>query len=487
MDEALSHLFQDAFHTCPTRILRLGAAGSNRQYFRVSDDRNTAIGAIGESVEENDAFIYLARHFERQGLPTPKVLAVSHDRKAYLQEDLGDLSLYDFVKSGIPNHAFNERQWKALNDSIALLPQMQFLGARGLDFSQCYPQACFDRRSIMWDLNYFKYCFLRATSIPFLETTLENDFELLANDLLEQEDDNTHTFLYRDFQSRNVMLKDSKPFFIDFQGGRRGPILYDVASFVFQARLRLTEEQRDSLIQTYLTALRSFRKVNEESFKRQLSIFVFFRMLQTLGAYGFRGFFERKDLFLNAIPPAIDNLHTFISSHADFAVRYPHLVSILHEVIAKNQEDKRPTTDRFDGLTVEVLSFSFKKGIPADSSGNGGGYVFDCRGMHNPGRYDEYKTLTGFDQPVIDFLLERGEVQQFLNHVYALAEPHVSRYVARGFTHLSFAFGCTGGQHRSVFCAQSLARHLHERFPSIRVVLTHRERNIKETLNPTDQ
>ncbi len=486
MEEVLSRLFQEAFHACPTHIKRLGAAGSNRQYIRLSDDQHSAIGAIGESVEENDSFIYLARHFEHQGLPTPKVYAVSHDRKAYLQEDLGDLSLYDYVKSNIPNHDFSDQQWKALIDSIALLPKMQFLGAQGLDFSQCYPQACFDRRSIMWDLNYFKYCFLRATGIAFLETTLEDDFECLANDLLDQ-DDNTSTFLYRDFQSRNVMLKDSKPMFIDFQGGRRGPIHYDVASFVFQARLRLTEEQQESLIKTYLTSLRPFRKVNEVSFKRQLAMFVFFRMLQTLGAYGFRGFFERKDLFLNAIPPAIDNLHTFINSHAEFAVRYPYLVSILQEVIAKNQTDNRSTTDRFDGLSVEVQSFSFKKGIPADNSGNGGGYVFDCRGMHNPGRYDEYKTLTGRDQPVVDFLLERGEVQQFLSHVYALAEPHVSRYIARGFTHLSFAFGCTGGQHRSVFCAQSLALHLHERFPSIRVILTHREQNIKETLNPTDQ
>lgn len=478
MEEILLRLFTQTLREQADTITKLPGAGSNRHYYRLKSRNHVAIGVIGEDEEEDKTFVYLSRHFEKQGLPTPRILATTDDCKAYLQEDLGDMSLFDFVKGGISQHDFNAEQWGAMERSIGMLPKIQFEGAKGLDFGRCFPQAEFDRRTVMWDLNYFKYCFLKSTKAAFLEPKLEDDFEQLANDLLEDNEPGTPTFLYRDFQSRNVMIQNGEPRFIDYQGGRRGPIYYDVASFVFQARLQLTNEQREKLIATYLNALRPYRKVDENEFKEKLVLFVFFRMLQTLGAYGYRGYFERKEIFLNAIPSAKDNLKTFMEEHSDYLDnRYPYLFHILQVITC----DKDKKEEKFDGLSVDVYSFSYKKGIPADTSGNGGGYVFDCRGMHNPGRYEQYKSITGLDQPVIDYLLQQGEVQRFLTQVYALADPHVQRYIDRGFTHLSFAFGCTGGQHRSVFCAQSLAEHLHKQFPNIRVRLCHRERGITTT------
>lgn len=457
MAETLQLLFRQATGLECATLVPLTPAGSNRRYYRLSAQGTSLVGVEGTSVEENEAFFAIATHLRRQGLNVPAVYAVSDDRRCYVQDDLGDVSLFQLIQQGETGDLLQQTMWK--------LPSLQFLGAEGFDFSSCYPSPSMDRRSILWDLNYFKYCFLKATGIDFSEPALENDFERLADVLLAEPAD---TLMYRDFQSRNVMVKDGQPWFIDFQGGRRGPICYDVASFLWQARAGFTAAQRSALIDAYLEALQPFRPTRKEDFLRSLRYFVLFRLMQVLGAYGFRGYFERKAHFLQSMPLAIDSLRHELE--ADFPV-VPYLTGLLHQVVTLPRFSQ---TAPSDGLTVEITSFSYRRGIPEDASGNGGGFVFDCRAIHNPGRYEEYKSLTGKDQPVIDFLDATEGMARFLDHVYGLVDPTVERYLARGFSHLSVSFGCTGGQHRSVYAAEHLAQHLSGRYP-IHILLTHRE------------
>lgn len=493
----------------PARIEKLPGAGSNREYFRMEGtDGKSLIGVIGTSKEENHAFIYLAKHFELRQLPVPKVLAVYYDEMVYLQEDLGKTSLFDAIKGGREaGGRYNEAEKKLLVKTIRELPNVQIRGARGLDFSNCYPQPAFDQEGVLFDLNYFKYCFLKATGLDFHEMKLEASFRMMAKDLTSEEGD---YFLYRDFQARNIMLdEEGNPHFIDFQGGRRGPFYYDLASFLWQASARYSNNLRQQLIGEYYDALKQYTEVPSEShFRKRLQLFVLFRTLQVLGAYGFRGYFERKEHFINSIPPAIDNLRELLATGE---YHYPYLISILQQLTELPQfksvpqepterkdgykttdestykarpEDGKATFSKFDGqgpLVVRVNSFSYRKGIPEDESGNGGGYVFDCRSTHNPGRYEPYKKLTGLDEPVIRFLEDDGEILVFLESVYKLADAHVERYMKRGFTDLMFSFGCTGGQHRSVYSAQHLAEHLHRKY-GIEVRISHREQNIKQVL-----
>ena len=357
---------------------------------------------------------------------------------------------------------------------------MQFLGGEGLNGEWCYPKAEFDREGIMFDLNYFKYCFLKAALSDIDEIKLEREFTLLADKLLDVgnkgEDIVFSTFLYRDFQARNVMLtSEGEPRFIDFQGGRKGPIYYDLASFLWQAASRYPQALRERLIDTYLHHAKPYMgEVDRAFFMARLQLFVLFRLMQVLGAYGFRGYFERKAHFLTSIPPAIESVREQLSAENSPIKALPYLQEVLTKVCAKPEYQPR---EKAQQLVVRVFSFSYKKGIPEDLSGNGGGYVFDCRSTHNPGRYEPYKKLTGLDQPVIDFLEEDGEILTFLESVYQLADTHVARYLERGFTDLMFSFGCTGGQHRSVYSAQHLAEHLHEKF-GVKVELVHREQGI---------
>ena len=484
--ERLRALFRSCCGNEAAAVTPITGSGSNRRYFRLTGiDGHTLIGVIGTSKEENHAFIYLAQHFWHQQLPVPHVLAMTADGCCYLQNDLGSRSLFDALKAGREaGGCYSEAEVKLLRRTIALLPALQYKGAEGLDFNQCYPLATMDRQSILFDLNYFKYCFLKATGLDFHEVRLEEDFQRMAEDLLAHPSD---TFLYRDFQARNVML-DGKgnPYFIDFQGGRRGPVQYDLASFLWQASARYPQALREELINVYLQALREYTEVDETQFREQLQLFVLFRLLQVLGAYGFRGYFERKKHFLVSIPPAIQNLRELLPNLKDSP--YPYLLQVLRELTCLPRfapvTSGEASVSRYDGqgsLVVDVFSFSYRKGIPEDTSGNGGGYVFDCRSTHNPGRYEPYKQLTGLDEPVIRFLEEDGEILTFLESVYRLADAHVERYLQRGFTHLMFSFGCTGGQHRSVYSAQHLAEHLHHKF-GIEVHITHREQHITQTL-----
>ena len=449
------------------RVEALAGAGSNRKYYRLFDaSGNTVIGVIGTSPEENRAFVYLSGFFASQGVSVPEILAVDDSCDCYLQTDLGSLSLYDALANGRKNGGkYDDRERELLKRTIKELPKLQYCARNGLDFSLCYPLPEMNREAVMFDLNYFKYCFLKPSGVEFHEMRLEEDFYRLSDDLL---DESSQTFLYRDFQARNVMLHpDGSPCFIDYQGGRKGPREYDVASFLWQASAHYTPELREELIQTYLEALQPYETVDSEHFHKRLNLFVLFRTLQVLGAYGLRGYCEHKQYFIDSIPYALDNLRGLLEQEI---CTYPYLRQILWNLVnaprfcekksdsGKSLSEEKKTVfpkENLSALKIDVLSFSYRKGIPEDPTGNGGGYVFDCRAVHNPGKYEPYKKLTGLDEPVIRFLEDDGEILKFLDSVYTLADAHVERYLQRGFTHLMFCFGCTGGQHRSVYSAQT--------------------------------
>ena len=473
MEEVLKQLFEKYTGQTATEITEMNSSGSNRRYFRIRGGRVSVVGVIGTNKDENNAFISLSKHFGEKGINVPKVLAVSTDGMSYIQEDLGDSVLYNEVSHGRESGEYSYYERDLLCKVVEKLPKIQFKGAEGLDFNVCYPEPSFGERMILFDLNYFKYCFLKATGLDFNEVLLQDDFEKFKEDLLEDMGD---TFMYRDFQARNVMLKDDVPFFIDFQGGRKGPIYYDVASFIWQARARYPEDLKQEMLSAYLRSVRTYLPdLDEGYFREKLRQFVLFRNLQTLGAYGFRGYFEKKPHFLASVPFAIDNLRRLLRTPFD---KYPYLNEVLSKLTRMQQfyeiaEDKR--------LEVSIYSFAYKKGVPVDTSGNGGGYVFDCRAVNNPGKYEYYRQFNGMDKEVIKFLEDDGEILFFLDNVYRLVDVHVKRFIERKFTHLQVCFGCTGGQHRSVYCAEHLAEHLAKKF-DIKISITHRELDIEKRL-----
>ena len=512
--EKLIQLYASWSGRSPVHVEKMAGAGSNREYYRMADAHgHTVIGVVGTSIDENRAFISIDRQFVEKQLPVPRLLAVSDDEMRYLQTDLGNTSLFDAIKGGRDaGGRYNVAEKELLFCTIRELPNIQIRGAYQMDWSKCYPQPEFDEDSVLFDLNYFKYCFLKPTDIDFHEMKLEATFRRMAKDLTSEPGE---CFLYRDFQARNVMLDgEGNPYFIDFQGGRKGPYYYDLASFLWQASAHYSFKLRRELIAAYYESLKQYVEVpSVRHFAERLSHFVLFRTLQVLGAYGFRGYFEHKQHFIDSIPPAIQNLRDILELSEEM-MPYPYLRALLkrltelpqfapkevpmlsrtdgfkttdRDIYAAHPQDGPATFSKYDGkgpLKVTVYSFSFHKGIPEDPSGNGGGYVFDCRSTHNPGRYEPYKKLTGLDEPVIRFLEDDGEILEFLEHVYALADKHVARYIQRGFTHLMFCFGCTGGQHRSVYSAQHLAEHLHRKF-GIETHVIHREQHIEQTMSAT--
>lgn len=493
-------LYKETFGVAPVKVETLPKAGSNRQYVRMTADTEakascpaSVIGVIGTDVAENHAFVYLALHFAEHHLPVPEIYAVSEDQSRYLQQDLGNRSLYAAVAHGRDGGGeYNEDEIQLLHRTVRLLPHVQIEGAEGLNFNELLEPIEFNRRAALFDLHYFKYCFLKTTDLPVNEVALEDDFERFADDLVACSEGHT-SFLYRDFQGRNVMLSnDDEPYLIDFQGGQRGPIHYDVASFLWQASAKYPQRLREELIRDYMDELASLISFDREAFREHLMLFVLFRLMQVLGAYGLRGYVERKQYFLNSIPHAIASLRRLLLEGV--AAPYPILEDTLrrmvdlprfNEISSKPQPTaeflKKEAERERKPLVVRVFSFSYKRGIPADESGNGGGYVFDCRSTHNPGRYEPYKKITGLDPAVIKFLEDDGEILTFLDSVYALADAHCARYIERGFTDLMFSFGCTGGQHRSVYSAQHVAEHLNAKF-GIEVRIVHREQGITQTL-----
>ena len=468
--EKLQQLFHQYTGCEAETCQQLTPAGSPRRYYRLTAGNHSLIGAIGTSTQENLAFAAIAHQMRSHGLPAPEVCALSDDHMRYLQEDLGGTSLFGLLMEAQTRGGYDESDMELLRSVMRLLPDIQWRTAEDFDFAVCHPSPELNHRGIQWDLHYFKYCFLKATGMEFDEERLEDDFDHLSSVLLKENDD---CFMYRDFQSRNIMIREGKPWLIDFQGGRRGPIEYDLVSFLWQARARFTPEMRQELIAEYIYSASRYRSFDEKAFHQRLQYFVLFRTLQVLGAYGYRGYFEHKSHFVQSIPMAIDNLRALLDEN-DFA-DLPYLTSMLREMtalplLAPYQEDTE--------LTVRITSFSYRKGLPEDPSGNGGGFVFDCRAIHNPGRYDEYKQLTGMDEPVITFLDKEEAMQDFLTHVYSIVDYSVEKYLSRGFKNLMVSFGCTGGQHRSVYSAEHLATHLREKY-GVRILLEHREQQIK--------
>ena len=493
-ENRLIGLYTDTFGFAPAAVLPLAGAGSNRRYFRITSPDGVSaplsvIGTFGTDCAENKSFISLARHFAQKNLPVPGVIAVSADNSCYLQEDLGDVSLFSIIRNASVAGGFDEETIHLLEGAAKSLAEVQYFGAEGLDWGIC-PQQAMDSHMIRWDLNYFKYCFLKQTRLDFSESRLEEEFDYL-HDLLLKHAKRATTFMVRDFQSRNIMLANgSVPYLIDFQGGRRGPVEYDVASFLWQAKAGIPKVVRDAVIDSYVKSARFINPAfDEATFRGVLPYFVLFRILQTLGAYGYRGISEGKSHFMASIPLALANLETHLAEYG-LDKEFPYisdLAAMLRSTPVIQEVADRLNVAEYDGLTVTVTSFSYKKGFPADFSGNGGGFVFDCRAVHNPGRYDQYKMFTGRDAAVKSFLEEDGEITTFLKNAWGLVDASVARYLKRGFNSLSVNFGCTGGRHRSVYSAEATARHIADSFPQARVVLYHREQGILETFLPAGQ
>jgi aminoglycoside/choline kinase family phosphotransferase len=468
----LEKLFEQHFHVPPARIQPLQGelGGSGRKIIRLSSDKESAIGILYNVREENVAFLEFSRHFRRHGLPVPDIYGEDLAQGAYLEEDLGDTTLFEFLSKNRTGEDISPQALEAYRKVVAALPRFQIEAGRDLNYDLCYPRDSFDRQSIAWDLNYFKYYFLRLAGIPFNEQALEDDFDRLTTFLLSADRD---YFMYRDFQSRNIMLRNNnaQPFFLDYQGGRKGALQYDVASLLYDAKADLPPGLRQQLLDLYVDKLGGFIKVDREGFLHYYYAYVYVRILQALGAYGFRGFYERKAHFLQSVPYALKNLR-WLSHNVKLPIALPTLMEAFNNMLGSEQ--LQGITAEADNLTVRILSFSFHRGMPTDESGHGGGYVFDGRSLPNPGREERFKTLTGRDAPVIEYLNQEQRVHQFLASVMSLVDASVSEYQRRGFKSLMVSFGCTGGQHRSVYLAEQVAKRLRGR-NGVEVVLRHRE------------
>jgi len=468
--DVLKKLFEQHYHAPSTRVqpLQGDLGGSGRKIIRLSNDKTSAIGILYSGREENVAFLEFSKHFRRHGLPVPEIYAEALDHGAYLEEDLGETTLFECLSKNRSGETIAPEVIEAYRRVVAILPRFQVEAAGDLDYSFCYPIASFDRQSIAWDLNYFKYYFLRLAGIPFNEHALENDFNRLNDFLLSAPRD---YFLYRDFQSRNIMLRNGQPFFLDYQGGRKGALQYDIASLLYDAKADLPPELREHFLYDYLRALANFIPVDREAFLRYFYPYVYVRIMQALGAYGYRGFFERRAHFLQSVPYALKNIR-WLLHNVQLPIELPTLLGAFQRMLAS--EKLQGLASEAENLVVRIFSFSFHHELPKDDSGNGGGFIFDGRSLPNPGREARFKSLTGRDTPVMDYLRQQESVHQYLAGVFSLIDASVENYQQRGFKNLMVSFGCTGGQHRSVYLAEQLARHLRGR-NGVEVVVRHLE------------
>jgi len=461
-----------------TGIEKIPQSGSNRSYFRILTRAGSYIACFNENVRENKTFVHYARHFRSKECPVPEILAINEDYTIYIQEDFGDQSLLkELEKEG-----HNDRLYAFFRQSLEALANLQIRGDEGLDYTWAITSREFGKQAILSDLLYFKYYFLDTLEIPYDKERLIDDFEALSTYL-------THVdhkyFMFRDFQSRNIMLKDGRVHFIDFQGGMKGALQYDVASLLWQAKAELSDEWKDALLEEYMDIVERIldKTIDRVRFVSQYNGYVLIRLLQVLGAYGFRGLFERKAHFLISIPLALRNFKWFLGNK-QVGIVLPEFERLLHlmvqdEVISRFEpvqaDDQTP-------LVVHINSFSYKKGLPADKGGNGGGFIFDCRGILNPGRIDEFKRQTGRDKPVKDYLEQQTRMPEFVNSAFDIVDISVDDYIRRGFSSLQVSFGCTGGQHRSVYAADALARHLRNKF-HVKIDLHHIEQEAKNWVN----
>lgn len=468
MEEALRKLFSERFGETADTAAPIQGDASDRRLWRLANPRRSVIGAANPDLREHRAFVAFSRHFRAEGLPVPEIYAEDADRGLCLEEDLGDTTLFQHLSENRASRSIAGEVVEMYRKAVRVLPRFQITAGGTLDYRLCHPRPSFDKQSMLWDLNYFKYYFLRLAHVPFSEQDLEEDFERFSDFLLEAPRD---FFLYRDFQSRNIMVRGGEPFFIDYQGGRKGALQYDIASLLFDAKADLPFDLREELLHLYLDSVESGSGLDRSGFLRHYPGYVYIRILQALGAYGLRGFYERKPHFLQSIPYAVRNLE-FLLRTTELPVEVPELMRVFRRLVASSA--LRQFGEASLRLTVRVRSFSYRGGVPSDEYGHGGGYVFDCRCLPNPGKYGRYAALTGRDREVVAFLREKPEVRRFLEHVFALVGQSVEDYRSRNFTDLWVAFGCTGGQHRSVYCAELLARRLREKH-GVEVELSHRE------------
>jgi len=468
--DVLKQLFEQHFHSPAAHVQPLQGqlGGSGRNIVRLVNGQVSAIGILHDVREENLAFLEFSRHFRRNGLPVPEIYAEDLAHGAYLEEDLGDTTLFEFLSAHRDRDDIAPQAVEAYNKVVEVLPGFQVEAGRDLNYKLCYPRASFDRQSIAWDLNYFKYYFLRLAGIPFNEQALENDFSRLTKFLLSADRD---YFLYRDFQSRNVMLVNGNPYFLDYQGGRKGALQYDIASLLYDAKADLPPELRQQLLDHYLDVLGDHLELNRERFMQHFYPYVYVRIMQALGAYGFRGFYEGKGHFLQSVPFALKNIR-WLLHNVQLPVALPTLMETFQSALGSDK--LQGLASESENLTVRICSFSFHRGALRDETGHGGGFVFDARSLPNPGREERFKTLTGKDAPVAEYLDQQESVHQFMANVVSLIDASVNDYQRRGFKNLMVSFGCTGGQHRSVYLAEQLAKHLRGR-AGIDVVLRHRE------------
>jgi aminoglycoside/choline kinase family phosphotransferase len=473
----LKKLFEQHFHLPVERFEPVHGelGGSGRKIIRLFGGNLTAIGILYDVREENVAFLAFSRHFLRHGLPVAKIYAEDLGHGAYLEEDLGGTTLFEFLSKNRTGEHIAPQVIEAYREAISILPRFQIDAARDLNYDVCYPRAVFDAQSIAWDLNYFKYYFLRLAGISFSEQSLEDDFRRLTSFLLTADLD---YFLYRDFQSRNIMLHHGRPFFVDYQGGRKGALQYDIASLLFDAKADLPPDLRRELLDHYLARVSDFIPFDREAFMRHYYGYVFLRIMQALGAYGFRGFYERKAHFLQSVPYALNNLR-WLLQNVELPIALPTLMDAFARMAASEKLQRLAATAKShspaakeEKLVVRVFSFSFRQGIPKDETGHGGGFVFDARSVPNPGREERFKPLTGKDASVIEYLSQEESARTFLAGVTSLVDASVDEYQRRGFTSLVVSFGCTGGQHRSVYFAEQLAKHLRSRI-GVDVVVRH--------------
>jgi len=472
---SLKILFEDWSQEEALSVRPLAQSGSYRKYFRISGKEKTAIGVFSPDKKENRAFISFTKHFLKKGLNVPILYDQQLKENIYLIEDLGDTTLFSLMEKEKANDSFSNKALSYYREALSQLIRFQTDGGKGLDYSVCFPRVKFDQQSILWDLNYFKYYFLKLAKIPFDEQKLEDDFKTFTQFLLSA---STNYFMYRDFQSRNILVYNDELYFVDYQGGRKGALQYDVASLLFQAKVNLPPSARDELLNYYLDQANQKSKIKTQKFLRYYYGYVLIRLLQTLGAYGFRGYYENKSHFLLSIPFALKNLQWLVDEN-HIPKKLPEMKRIL-DLIINNEELKKFELNQLGKkLKVTINSFSYKEGIPKDYSGNGGGFVFDCRSLENPGRYPEFKESTGLDESVIQFLDNKNDVDEFLKSVYKVVDESVKKYIDRDFKNIMINFGCTGGQHRSVFCAEKLAVHIKENF-DVLVEVNHTQLNKKE-------
>jgi aminoglycoside/choline kinase family phosphotransferase len=466
----LNALFEQHFGSPVTRVQPLQGelGGSGRQIIRLSGATHGAIGIVYGVREENVAFLEFSRHFRKHGLPVPEIYGEDLEHGVYLEEDLGNTTLFEFLSKNRSGEAIAPTVVEAYRKVVEILPRFQVEAGRDLNYKACYPIGSFDRQSIAWDLNYFKYYFLRLAGVPFNEHALEDDFGRLTDFLMTA---SREYFLYRDFQSRNIMLRDGQPFFVDYQGGRKGALQYDIASLLFDAKADLPPELRQELLGHYLDALAKYVRLDRDAFMMHYYAYVYVRILQALGAYGFRGFYERKAHFLQSVPYAMKNLR-WLLHNVTLPIELPTLMAAFQGMLAS--EKLRGLDAEGGNIALRIFSFSFHHSFPKDETGNGGGFVFDARSLPNPGREERFKALTGKDEPVIEYLNQQESVHQFLDNIRALVDASVKSYRQRGFKHLMVSFGCTGGQHRSVFLAEQLAKHFRAR-KGVEVVVRHLE------------